>query len=85
MQSDCKGSFKQVKMIPESFSPVYFHREMSTRCLNLRLSLFLAAFCMVSNLVCCLNSLWYMLREVVEAPSLETFKTRLDRALSNLI
>jgi len=24
-------------------------------------------------------------REVVEAPSLETFKTRLDRALSNLI
>ena len=23
-------------------------------------------------------------REVVEAPSLETFKTRLDRALSNL-
>jgi len=24
-------------------------------------------------------------REVVEAPSLETFKTRLDRALSNLV
>jgi len=24
-------------------------------------------------------------REVVESPSLETFKTRLDRALSNLI
>jgi len=24
-------------------------------------------------------------REIVEAPSLETFKTRLDRALSNLI
>jgi len=24
-------------------------------------------------------------REVVEAPSLETFQTRLDRALSNLI
>jgi len=24
-------------------------------------------------------------REVVQAPSLETFKTRLDRALSNLI
>jgi len=24
-------------------------------------------------------------REVVEAPSLQTFKTRLDRALSNLI
>jgi len=29
---------------------------------------------------------WHRLpREVVEAPSLETFKTRLDRALSNLI
>ncbi|KFP17103.1 hypothetical protein Z169_01354, partial [Egretta garzetta] len=29
---------------------------------------------------------WNMLpREVVEAPSLETFKARLDRALSNLI
>ena len=29
---------------------------------------------------------WHGLpREVVEAPSLETFKTRLDRALSNLI
>jgi len=26
-----------------------------------------------------------ILLEVVEAPSLETFKTRLDRALSNLI
>ncbi|KFV60774.1 hypothetical protein N341_12881, partial [Tyto alba] len=30
--------------------------------------------------------LWNMLpREVVDAPSLETFKVRLDRALSNLI
>ncbi|KFP19906.1 hypothetical protein Z169_07101, partial [Egretta garzetta] len=29
---------------------------------------------------------WHRLpREVVEAPSLETFKARLDRALSNLI
>ena len=26
-----------------------------------------------------------LLREVVDAPSLETFKVRLDRALSNLI
>jgi len=26
-----------------------------------------------------------LLREVVEAPSPETFKTRLDRALSNLL
>jgi len=29
---------------------------------------------------------WHRLpREVVEAPSLETFKARLDRALSNLV
>jgi len=29
---------------------------------------------------------WHMLpREVVDAPSLETFKIRLDRALSNLV
>jgi len=29
---------------------------------------------------------WYrLLREVVDAPSLEMFKPRLDRALSNLI
>jgi len=29
---------------------------------------------------------WYKLpREVVDVPSLETFKARLDRALSNLI
>ena len=32
-----------------------------------------------------MKSLTWLPREVVEAPSLETFKTRLDRALSNLI